>query len=112
MAFATSLASARVARGLRCIESNICVAVITGLPNLLHCLIKSFCTIGTDSGGISTPISPRATIKPSETSSISLILSIPSWFSILGIMLMFVFYHLQVICECLVHHSDDAQNLQ
>jgi pyruvate kinase len=35
---ATSLASARVARGLRCIESNICVAVITGLPNFTQML--------------------------------------------------------------------------
>jgi putative Mn2+ efflux pump MntP len=30
-ALATSLASARVGRGLRIIESSICVAVITGL---------------------------------------------------------------------------------
>ncbi|CAC6953648.1 Uncharacterised protein [Staphylococcus aureus] len=29
-------------------------------------------------------MSPRATIKPSDTSRISSILSIPSWFSILG----------------------------
>ncbi|MNC46764.1 hypothetical protein D3C75_957940 [compost metagenome] len=36
IAFATSLASARVGRGLRCMESNICVAVITGLPATLH----------------------------------------------------------------------------
>ena len=30
MAFATSLASARVGRGLRIMESSICVAVMTG----------------------------------------------------------------------------------
>jgi len=32
IALATSLASARVGRGLRIIESSICVAVITGFP--------------------------------------------------------------------------------
>ena len=32
IALATSLTSARVGVGLRCIESSICVAVITGLP--------------------------------------------------------------------------------
>ncbi|KYC62777.1 hypothetical protein B4099_2653 [Heyndrickxia coagulans] len=84
MALATSLASARVGRGLRCIESSICVAVITGLPSVLHFLIISFCTSGTASVGISTPRSPRATIKPSDTARISSILSTPSWFSILG----------------------------
>ncbi|CEX42449.1 Uncharacterised protein [Streptococcus pneumoniae] len=89
IALATSLASARVGRGLRCIESNICVAVITGLPNTLHFLIRRFCTNGTSSGGISTPMSPRATIKPSETSKIESMLSIPSWFSIFGTIWMY-----------------------
>src|SRR5690625_5405818 len=68
IAFATSEASALVGRGLRCMESSICVAVITGLPTLLHSRINAFCTSGTSSGGISTPKSPRATMDPSDTS--------------------------------------------
>ena len=70
-------------------ESSICVAVITGLPSKLHFLMSSFCIIGTVSGAISTPRSPRATIRPSEIFRISSMLSIPSWFSILGIILMY-----------------------
>ena len=64
--------------------------MITGLPKALHFLIKAFWTTGTSSVGISTPMSPRATIKPSETFKISSILSIPSWFSILGMIWMCV----------------------
>ena len=84
-AFATSLTSALVGLGLCVIDSSICVAVITGLPVLLHNLINLFCTTGTSSIGISTPISPRATIIPSESSSISSIFSTPSWLSIFEI---------------------------
>ena len=40
---------------------------------------------GTCSRGISTPISPRATMTPSEYFTISSTLSTPSWFSILDI---------------------------
>ena len=58
--------------------------MITGLPSALHFLIKLFCTKGTFSAGISTPMSPRAIIKPSETLMISSKLSIPSCDSILG----------------------------
>ena len=83
-ALATSVTSARVGRGCSCIESSICVAVITGLPNELHFLIKVFWTNGTLMNGISTPMSPRATIKPSETCKISSMLSIPSCDSIFG----------------------------
>ncbi|MMZ62433.1 hypothetical protein D1872_246410 [compost metagenome] len=90
MALATSLASARVGLGLRCIESSICVAVITGLPTRLHFSIMRFCTNGTSSAGISTPKSPRATIRPSETSKISSRLSTPCWFSILEMIWMCV----------------------
>ena len=85
IAFAMSLASARVGRGLIIIDSNICVAVITGFPALLHFSIKRFCTIGTSSAGISTPKSPLATITPSATFMISSIFFTPSAFSILAI---------------------------
>ena len=40
--------------------------------------------------GISTPKSPLATIKPSETSNISSMLSTPSWFSIFEIICILV----------------------
>ena len=88
-AFATSETSALVGRGLYVIVSNICVAVITIFPALLHFFIISFWTIGTCSIGISTPISPRATITPSVTSNIESKFSIPSVLSILEIILIF-----------------------
>ena len=88
MALATSLASARVGRGFWIIDSNICVAVITGLPRRLHFSIIIFCNTGTSSAGISTPKSPRAIIRPSATSRISSILLTPSAFSILAIILI------------------------
>mmetsp|Transcript_12870 Transcript_12870/g.40647 ORF Transcript_12870/g.40647 Transcript_12870/m.40647 type:complete len:223 (+) Transcript_12870:571-1239(+) len=87
-ALATSVASARVGRGLVIIESSICVAVITGLPTRLHLLIIIFCAANTFSIGISEPRSPRATITPSTTSKISSKLSSPSWFSILAMIAM------------------------
>ncbi|OPZ84652.1 MAG: hypothetical protein BWY76_01755 [bacterium ADurb.Bin429] len=65
MAFATSVTSARVGRGLRIIESSICVAVMTGLPAWLAALIICFCSSGMRSSDTSTPKSPRATITPS-----------------------------------------------
>ena len=89
IALATSPASARVGRGLRCIESNIWVAVTTGLPAWLHFLMMYFWTIGTSWVGISTPKSPRATMIPSDTDKISSMLSTPSWFSILEMILTF-----------------------
>ncbi|MEZ4428382.1 MAG: hypothetical protein R3A51_11920 [Nannocystaceae bacterium] len=57
---ATSDDSARVGRGLRIIESSICVAVIASLPRLLAASIAHFWITGTTSRPISTPRSPRA----------------------------------------------------
>ena len=42
MAFATSLASARVGRGFKIMLSSICVAVMTGLPASWHFPIRRF----------------------------------------------------------------------
>src|SRR5579862_7601903 len=71
MALATSEASARVGRGFSCIESSICVAVITGTSASRACMMICFCATGTFSGFISTPRSPRATITQSATARIS-----------------------------------------
>ena len=78
IAFATSVTSALVGLGFLIIESNICVAVITGFPIKLHFLIISFCIFGINSALISTPKSPLATIIPSEASIILSIFSTPS----------------------------------
>ena len=69
-------------------ESNIWVAVITVLHASLHLRMISFWICGTSCAGISTPISPLATIMPSATAMISSKLSIPSAFSILAMTLM------------------------
>ena len=69
-AVATSEASALVGDGDSIIDSNICVATITGFPACLHLRIISFCIPGTSSGGSSTPKSPLATIIPSQASII------------------------------------------
>mmetsp|Transcript_27782 Transcript_27782/g.64055 ORF Transcript_27782/g.64055 Transcript_27782/m.64055 type:complete len:231 (-) Transcript_27782:402-1094(-) len=82
IALATSVTSARVGRGLEIIDSSICVAVMTGLPALLHLEIIIFCATNTFSIGISTPRSPRATMMPSASLRISSKLSSPCWFSI------------------------------
>ena len=74
-----------VGRGLRIIESSICVAVTTGLHLRLHLWMIFFWICGTWSAGISTPRSPRATMMPSAASRISSIFSTPSAFSILAI---------------------------
>ena len=71
MALATSVASARVGRRLEIIDSNICVAVITGLARMFASRITRFWTTGICSMGISTPRSPRAIIMPSAVSTIS-----------------------------------------
>ena len=81
-AFATSLASARVGRGLSIIDSSIWVAVMTGLEASRHARIRRFCTIGTSCIGISMPRSPRATITPSESSRMAPKSSTASGFSI------------------------------
>mmetsp|Transcript_20699 Transcript_20699/g.73123 ORF Transcript_20699/g.73123 Transcript_20699/m.73123 type:complete len:234 (+) Transcript_20699:83-784(+) len=70
-AFATSVHSARVGRGLDTIDSSICVAVTTGLPTRLALRIIIFCARKTFSGGISMPRSPRATIMASVVARIS-----------------------------------------
>ena len=84
-ALATSLASARVGRGLRIIESSICVAVITGLAAAWHLLMIIFCTVGTVSGLVSMPRSPRATMIASDASMMASMLRTASGFSILAI---------------------------
>ncbi len=83
-ALATSLASARVGRGLRIMESSIWVAVITGLAATMHLLIRIFCTLGTISGLVSMPRSPRATMMPSAASMIESMFFTASGFSILA----------------------------
>mmetsp|Transcript_7220 Transcript_7220/g.15621 ORF Transcript_7220/g.15621 Transcript_7220/m.15621 type:complete len:219 (-) Transcript_7220:659-1315(-) len=84
-ALATSVVSARVGRGLTIMLSSIWVAVTTGLPATLHLLMIIFCAIATFSTGISTPMSPRATMMPSLSARISSKFWRPSWFSILEI---------------------------
>ncbi len=78
IAFAMSVTSALVGLGFLIMESNICVAVITGFPAIFDFFIRSFCTIGISSAFTSTPRSPLATMIPSEAASISSILSTPS----------------------------------
>ena len=63
IAFATSLASARVGSACSIIDSSICVAVITGLPRSRQRRMIRFCISGTVAAPISTPRSPRATIS-------------------------------------------------
>mmetsp|Transcript_118287 Transcript_118287/g.307237 ORF Transcript_118287/g.307237 Transcript_118287/m.307237 type:complete len:300 (-) Transcript_118287:744-1643(-) len=87
-ALATSLASARVGLGKPTMDSNICVAVTTGLPNVLQTLIIIFCATKTFSGGISMPRSPRATMMPSLASQIAVKFFSPSSFSIFDIILI------------------------
>ena len=65
IAFATSVASARVGRRLLTIDSSIWVAVITGLPARFAPAISFFCVYAISSIGTSTPRSPRATMMPS-----------------------------------------------
>mmetsp|Transcript_454 Transcript_454/g.1093 ORF Transcript_454/g.1093 Transcript_454/m.1093 type:complete len:202 (+) Transcript_454:2609-3214(+) len=84
-ALATSLASARVGRGLWIMDSSISVAVMTNFPAKLQSLIRRFCTEHTRSRGISTPRSPLATMIPSETFIMDRMLFRASWFSILAI---------------------------
>ena len=84
-AVATSETSARVGTGAEIINSSIWVATTTGLPERRQARISCFCRPGTDSSGISTPRSPRATINASESSMISSIRSIACGFSIFDI---------------------------
>mmetsp|Transcript_50694 Transcript_50694/g.69528 ORF Transcript_50694/g.69528 Transcript_50694/m.69528 type:complete len:230 (-) Transcript_50694:266-955(-) len=87
-ALATSLASARVGRGALTMDSSICVAVTTGLPNWLHLEIIIFWARKTFSGGISMPKSPRATMMPSLSLMMASMFFRPSSFSIFEMILM------------------------
>ena len=71
MACATSDTSARVGTGEVIIDSSICVATTTGLPWRRARRTMRFWMPGTCSSGISTPRSPRATIRPSDSAMIS-----------------------------------------
>ena len=84
IAFATSLASARVGRGCVIIDSSICVAVITGRPIRLHNEMIRFWASGTSSNGNSTPRSPRATMTPSDARMMLSMFSSAESFSILA----------------------------
>ncbi len=84
-ALATSEASARVGRAFSIIESSIWVATMTGLAFSRHSCTARFCTSGTWSSGSSTPRSPRATMMPSNASTIASRRSTASGFSILAI---------------------------
>ena len=70
-AFATSVASARVGLGAAIMESSICVAVMTGFPARFAFLIIIFWTQKMRSRGISIPRSPRATMIPSLSRTMS-----------------------------------------
>lgn len=63
--------SARVGVGYSTIDSRSCEATITGLLSCLQTLVIRSCTVGICSSGISTPRSPRATMIPSEATTIS-----------------------------------------
>jgi hypothetical protein len=71
IAFATSVASARVGSRLLIIDSSICVAVMTGFPARFAFVMSTFCVCAIASIGTSTPRSPRATMMPSAAARIS-----------------------------------------
>ena len=85
IAFATSLASARVGSGECTIVSSIWVAVMTGFPRSSALWMIRFWTSGTSAGPISTPRSPRATITASVSARTSSRTSTASAFSIFAI---------------------------
>ncbi len=74
-ALATSDASARVGREAPIIDSSIWVATMTGLAISRAAATVAFWTSGTCSSGSSTPRSPRATITPSNASTIEVMLA-------------------------------------
>ena len=90
-ALATSEVSARVGTGFVIMDSNICVATITGLPAAVHFSTINFCKCGTLAPSISTPKSPRATIIASVAAMISSKLSIAKGVSILAITFVLFF---------------------
>mmetsp|Transcript_440 Transcript_440/g.1564 ORF Transcript_440/g.1564 Transcript_440/m.1564 type:complete len:288 (-) Transcript_440:805-1668(-) len=89
-ALATSVASALVGLGAPVMDSNICVAVMTGFPASLHLRIILFCAKKICSMRISIPKSPRATITPSDLFTMSSKLSKPSMFSTFAIIPIFL----------------------
>ena len=80
----TSVASARVGRDEVSMLLSICVAVITGSRARRHAAITRFCVAGTFATSISTPRSPRATIRPSATARIASRFATACGFSILA----------------------------
>jgi len=84
-AFAASDISARVGLEFSTIDARTWVAVMTGFAWRFDRRIRAFCTIGTFSGLISIPRSPRATIIPSASSTIFSISLHASWRSIFAI---------------------------
>ena len=84
-ALVMSETSALVGVGDSTMERSICVAMAETLAASLAFLTMDFWTKGTCSMGISTPMSPRATITPSTSSNMESMLSIPSPRSILAI---------------------------
>ena len=84
IALATSDTSARVGVGLEIIDSSIWVATMTGFALSRALSMIFFWRNGTSSAGISTPRSPRATMKPSNAAITSSRFSIAWGFSILA----------------------------
>ncbi len=68
---ATSETSARVGVGCSIIDSSICVATMTGTATRRPIARISRCTRGTAASPISTPRSPRATIRISDARAIA-----------------------------------------
>mmetsp|Transcript_4733 Transcript_4733/g.8099 ORF Transcript_4733/g.8099 Transcript_4733/m.8099 type:complete len:224 (+) Transcript_4733:618-1289(+) len=89
-ALATSVASARVGRGLQHIDSSICVAVMTGLPARLHLRMICFCAANMCSTRSSIPRSPLAIMTPSVALMMLSSSVMPCWFSIFAMILMYV----------------------
>ena len=85
IALATSLASARVGSGRCSMDSSIWVAVMTVFPRSSEARIIRFCRSGTKAGPISTPRSPRATMRASASTAISGSAATASDFSIFAI---------------------------
>jgi len=85
-ALVTSVTSARVGRGASVMLLSICVAVMTGLPAKLAISMMRRWAVGTFSGGMSTPRSPRATMMPSTAATIPSSSASASCFSILATM--------------------------
>ena len=79
-----SVTSARVGSGLRVIDSSICVATMQALPRCRQSPTSRFWASGTCGRGISTPMSPRATMSPSAAATMPSIRSSAWGLSILA----------------------------